>query len=169
MKKTTIGIVGARGHVGTELIKLICGHPRFDLAYVSSRERAGRKVSDFEPAYTGELRYSAPAHEDLPTLGADAVVLALPFGNAAACVAAFDFANVDPVIVDLSADFRFDGAWYYGLPELTRAEAAGQRRPGPVLPAACEGTHTVSPSPNVRKALPPFWRETRFSTAARKP
>ncbi len=131
--KATIGIVGARGHVGTELIKLICGHPRFDLAYVSSRERAGRLVSEFEPAYRGALRYSAPATEDLPTLGADAVVLALPNGKAAACVAAFDFADVDPaiadpVIIDLSADFRFDPAWYYGLPELTRARHAGQRR-----------------------------------------
>ena len=123
-----IGIVGARGHVGTELIKLVCGHPRFELAYVSSRERAGRLVSEFEPAYRGELRYSAPATEDLPALGADAVVLALPNGKAAACVAAFDFANVDPVIVDLSADFRFDPGWYYGLPELTRARHAGQRR-----------------------------------------
>jgi len=127
--KTTIGIVGARGHVGTELIKLVCGHPKFDLAYVSSRERAGRRVADFEPAYAGELRYSAPAHEDLPTLGADAVVLALPNGKAAACVAAFDFADeADPVIIDLSADFRFDAAWYYGLPELTRDEHAGKRR-----------------------------------------
>jgi N-acetyl-gamma-glutamyl-phosphate reductase len=126
--RTTIGIVGARGHVGTELIKLICGHPRFDLAYVSSRERAGRLVSEFEPAYRGNLRYSAPATEDLPTLGADAVVLAMPNGKAAACVAAFDFANVDPVIVDLSADFRFDPSWYYGLPELTRVWYTGQRR-----------------------------------------
>ena len=120
--RKTVGIVGARGYVGTELIKLICGHPQFDLAYVSSRERAGQRVAAFEPAYTGELRYSAPAHEDLPTLGADAVVLALPNGKAAACVAAFDFANqADPVIIDLSADYRFDPSWYYGLPELTRA------------------------------------------------
>ncbi|KGQ18506.1 N-acetyl-gamma-glutamyl-phosphate reductase [Lysobacter dokdonensis DS-58] len=126
--KATIGIVGARGHVGTELIKLICGHPQFDLAYVSSRERAGHRVAEFEPAYLGELRYSAPALEDIPALGADAVVLALPNGKAAAYVAAFDFADVDPVIVDLSADFRFDPQWYYGLPELTRAKHAGQRR-----------------------------------------
>ena len=131
--KKTVGIVGARGHVGTELIKLVCGHPSFALAYVSSRERAGRLVSDFEPSYAGELRYSSPAYEDLPSLGADAVVLALPNGKAAGCVAAFDFAVsepdfVDPVIIDLSADFRFDPSWYYGLPELTRERYKGQRR-----------------------------------------
>ena len=32
-----LGIVGARGYVGAELIKLVIGHPRFELAYVSSR------------------------------------------------------------------------------------------------------------------------------------
>ncbi|UHQ18500.1 N-acetyl-gamma-glutamyl-phosphate reductase [Lysobacter sp. KIS68-7] len=126
--KKTVGIVGARGHVGTELIKLICGHPHFELAYVSSRERVGKRVAEFEPAYRGELRYSAPSHEELPALDADAVVLALPNGKAAACVAAFDAAGKDPVIVDLSADYRFDPDWYYGLPELTREKHDKQRR-----------------------------------------
>ena len=132
-----VGIVGARGHVGAELIRLIAAHPRFVLHFVSSRERDGERVADYmsEPrdGIGGDLRYSAPAHEDLPTLGADAVVLALPNGKAAACVAAFDAAGVDPafvqpVIVDLSADYRFDDGWYYGLPELTRGAYRGQRR-----------------------------------------
>lgn len=132
-----VGIVGARGHVGAELIRLIAAHPRFVLHFVSSRERDGERVADYmsEPrdGVGGDLRYSAPAHEDLPTLGADAVVLALPNGKAAACVAAFDAAGVDPafvqpVIVDLSADYRFDDGWYYGLPELTRGVYRGQRR-----------------------------------------
>lgn len=126
--KTTVGIVGARGHVGAELIRLLAAHPRFELAYVSSRELAGQRLADHNPAYRGDLRYSAPSHEELPGLGADAVVLALPNGKAAACVSAFDAAGIDPVIVDLSADYRFDGAWYYGLPELTRTTYAGQRR-----------------------------------------
>jgi N-acetyl-gamma-glutamyl-phosphate reductase common form len=126
--KATVGIVGARGHVGAELIRLLAAHPRFELAYVSSRELAGQRLADHHSAYRGELRYSAPSHEDLPGLGADAVVLALPNGKAAACVAAFDSAGVDPVIVDLSADYRFDDGWYYGLPELARAKYAAQRR-----------------------------------------
>lgn len=123
-----IGIVGARGHTGAELIRLIAGHPRFDLAFVSSRELDGQLVSAHVAEYRGDLRYSAPAHETLPTLGADAVVLALPNGKAGDCVAAFDAAGVDPVIVDLSADYRFDDNWYYGLPELTRDRYAGQKR-----------------------------------------
>ena len=123
-----IGIVGARGHTGAELVRLVAAHPRFELAYVSSRALAGQRVSGQVAEYRGDVRYIAPEHGELPGLGADAVVLALPNGHAAACVAAFDAAGADPVIVDLSADYRFDDAWYYGLPELTRARYAGQRR-----------------------------------------
>ena len=126
--KHAIGIVGARGHVGAELIRLLAAHPRFELAYVSSRELAGQPVADHIHEYVGSLRYSAPAHEDLPALGADAVVLALPNGKAGACVNGFDAEGVDPVIVDLSADYRFDETWYYGLPELTRRTYTGQHR-----------------------------------------
>lgn len=128
-----VGIVGARGHVGAELVRLIAAHPRFALAYVGSRELDGQRLADHIDSYRGELRYSSPTNEALPALGADAVVLALPNGKAAACVAAFDAANADhasaqPVIVDLSADYRFDDGWYYGLPELTRTAYTGQRR-----------------------------------------
>jgi N-acetyl-gamma-glutamyl-phosphate reductase len=123
-----LGIIGARGYVGAELICLVAAHPRFELAFVSSRELDGQPVAEHNAAYRGALRYSSPTHETLPTLGADAVVLALPNGKAEDCVAAFDAAGIDPVIIDLSADHRFDHAWYYGLPELTRANYAGQRR-----------------------------------------
>jgi N-acetyl-gamma-glutamyl-phosphate reductase common form len=123
-----IGIVGARGHVGAELIRLIVAHPHLELAYVSSREWVGERVADHVDGYRGELRYAAPAHADLPRFQADAVVLALPNGKAGECVAAFDAAGVDPVIVDLSADYRFDPDWYYGLPELTRNQYCGEKR-----------------------------------------
>ena len=126
--KKLIGIVGARGHTGVELIRLIAAHPALQLAFVSSRELDGQRVDAHVAEYRGELRYSAPAHEALPQLGADVVVLALPNGKAADCVAAFDQAGIDPLIVDLSADYRFDERWYYGLPELTRGRWHGQRR-----------------------------------------
>jgi N-acetyl-gamma-glutamyl-phosphate reductase common form len=128
MSSIGIGIVGARGHTGAELIRLLGAHPRFEPVFVSSRALAGEPVAAHVPGYRGELRYSAPEHEDLPGLGADAVVLALPNGKSDACVAAYDAAGADPVIVDLSADHRFDDRWYYGLPELTRDRYAGQRR-----------------------------------------
>ena len=128
LDKIRIGLVGARGHVGAELIGLVAGHPRFELAFVSSRELAGQRVADHIAAYAGELRYSSPGYDELPVLGADAVVLALPNGKAAHIVRQFDDADADPVILDLSADYRFEPTWHYGLPELTRANYGGQRR-----------------------------------------
>ena len=123
-----VGLVGARGYTGAELIRLFAAHPRFELAFVTSRELDGQRVADHNAGFAGELRYSSPDYRDLPGLGADAVVLALPNGKAAHIVQQFDDASADPVIVDLSADYRFDDAWYYGLPELTRERYAGQRR-----------------------------------------
>ena len=129
MKETkTLGIVGARGHTGAELIRLVARHPRLELAFVSSRELDGQRVHDHVPDYDGVLRYENLAPEAVAAKRADAVVLALPNGKAAEFVAAIDALKADPVIVDLSADYRFDEAWYYGLPELTRTRYAGQKR-----------------------------------------
>src|SRR6478736_1005798 len=102
-ERKAIGIVGARGHTGAELIRLIASHPALELAYVSSRELDGQRVDAHVNEYTGDLRYSAPAHEALPALGADVVILALPNGKAGACVEAFDGHGAHPVIIDLSA------------------------------------------------------------------
>ena len=123
-----IGIVGARGYVGSELIRLVAAHPRFELAFVSSREREGRLLRDHEPGYAGDLAYVAHGPEAAAGQGVDALVLALPNGKAAPFVAAIDAASPGTVVVDLSADYRFDDGWYYGLPELTRGRYGGQRR-----------------------------------------
>lgn len=123
----TVGIVGARGHTGAELIRLIAGHPRLEPAFVSSRELDGQKVSDHIPGFAGGLRYQNLGHEQVGAKGADAVILALPNGKAAELAAAIDAQAPDTVIVDLSADYRFDDSWYYGLPELTRDHYDGQR------------------------------------------
>ncbi len=123
-----VGLVGARGHVGTELIRLLASHPAFEIAFVSSRERDGQRLADHEPAYRGELRYSAIDAAGVAASGVDAVVLGLPNGLAAPYVAAIDAAAPGMAIVDLSADFRFDAAWVYGLPERNRAALVGAKR-----------------------------------------
>ena len=123
-----VGLVGARGHVGTELIRLVAAHPGFELAFVSSRERDGLRVADHEPAYHGDLRYVANGPQQAAGQGVDALVLALPNGKAAPFVAAVDAMAPHTTVIDLSADYRFANDWYYGLPELTRAHGAGQRR-----------------------------------------
>lgn len=128
MSRKRIGLVGARGHVGAEMIALLAAHPGFDLGFVSSRERDGQPVAEHVPAYRGELRYRNVDHAALAGEDVDGYVLALPNGKAALCVEPIAAAKPDAAIVDLSADYRFDGAWYYGLPELTRDAYRGQRR-----------------------------------------
>jgi N-acetyl-gamma-glutamyl-phosphate reductase len=127
-RRFCVGIVGGRGHTGAELIRLIAQHPQLDAGFVSSRERAGERVADHVPEFAGELRYSAPDHAAVARAGMDVIVLALPNGKAGDIVGAIDDAGADPVIVDLSADYRFDDDWHYGLPELTRERAPGRRR-----------------------------------------
>jgi N-acetyl-gamma-glutamyl-phosphate reductase len=124
----TVGIVGARGHTGAELIRLIAAHPQLELAFVSSRELDGQRVAEHNDAYAGELRYENLDPAAVAGKGADAVILALPNGKAQPYVEAIDAAAPQTVIVDLSADYRFDAGWYYGLPELTRERYAGQKR-----------------------------------------
>ena len=123
-----IGIVGARGHTGAELIRLIEGHPDLEFAFVSSRELDGQRVSDHVPEVKSDLRYTPTDPEMIPYESADAIVLAMPNGKAADYVKAIDAKNPQAVVVDLSADFRFEKNWYYGLPELTRRDYDGQRR-----------------------------------------
>lgn len=123
-----VGIVGARGHVGSELIRLIAGHPRFELDFVSSRERAGQRLADHEAGDHDGLRYQNLAPDEAARQGADAIVLALPNGMARQYVDAIDASHPDTVILDLSADYRFDAAWLYGLPELTRTHATQHKR-----------------------------------------
>ncbi len=122
----TVGLVGARGHTGAELIRLIARHPQLELGFVSSRELAGQKVSEHIEGFAGDLRYENLAHEAVGARGMDAVVLALPNGKSEEIVAALQANAPDTVIVDLSADHRFSQDWYYGLPELSRGSYAGQ-------------------------------------------
>ena len=124
---TQVGLVGARGYVGSELIRLLAGHPEFELNFVASRGREGRALSEFEDGAPA-LNYINPTVAEAAALGVDALVLALPNGAAADFVVAVDAIAPDTVVLDLSADFRFDDGWYYGLPELTRSKAEGRRR-----------------------------------------
>ena len=126
--RKSIGIVGARGHTGTELIRLVAAHPQLELAFVSSRELDGQPVADHVDAYPGPLHSLSLDAAAVAARGADVVVLALPNGKAAPFVEAIDAAGPDTLVVDLSADYRFDPGWHYGLPEITRGRYAGQKR-----------------------------------------
>lgn len=123
-----IGLVGARGHAGRELIRLIAGHPEMMLAYAVSREFAGRKVSEIAPEDKDECIFEALDAMEAARRRADAVILALPDGAGAPYVYAFEQSAPEKIIVDLSADQRFDDRWAYGLPELFREKIRGATR-----------------------------------------
>ncbi len=118
-----VGIIGARGHTGSELIKLIAASDKLELAMAGSRELAG----DPAPGVNGVLFESAD-----PTMTAelqlDAVFLALPDGAGQPYVEAIESTSPETVIVDISFDHRLDDTWVYGLPELDRDKIRGARR-----------------------------------------
>ena len=123
-----VGLVGARGHVGRELIRLIAGHPELMLAYAVSREWAGRPVAEIAPEDQDECMFEALEPDEAARRRADVVILALPDGAGAPYVEALDRIAPQRVIVDLSADYRFDDGWAYGLPELNRKRIEGATR-----------------------------------------
>ncbi|HEX7113110.1 MAG TPA: N-acetyl-gamma-glutamyl-phosphate reductase [Mizugakiibacter sp.] len=165
----TIGIVGARGHTGAELIRLVAAHPHLELAFVSSRELAGQRVADHVDGYAGELRYENLDADAAAAKRADAVVLALPNGAAAPYVAALQGQVPTTVIVDLSADHRFDSGWYYGLPELTRGKYRGETR---IANPGCYATAiqlAVAPLLDVLAAPPACFGVSGYSGAGTTP
>lgn len=113
----SVALVGARGHVGAELLPMLRRHPELRLDCVVSRELAGQPVFAEEQG----LRYQALAPDALAARGCDIVILALPNGLAPAYVAEIESHKPDTLIIDLSADHRFHPRWHYGLPELRDA------------------------------------------------
>ena len=128
MRRHTIGLVGARGHTGAELVRLVEAHPALELVFVSSRELAGKPLRDGVPDAKSDLRFESLDAAAVAAKRADVVVLALPNDASAPYVAAIDDQCASTLVVDLSADHRFASDWFYGLPELYRKHYAGQRR-----------------------------------------
>ena len=124
-----ITVIGARGHTGAELLPLLYRHPEFRLAAVGSGSAAGEPVSAHVRGMEGsDLVFADLRPRSVREMRTDACVLALPNGLAARYVEAFDQHLPETVIVDLSADHRFDPEWAYGQPERFADQLAGARR-----------------------------------------
>lgn len=127
-QKIRVGIFGAAGYAGQDMVELMVRHPHVRLVFATSGTYAG----EFVP-YT-DLRYIPP--EEAIMEDADLVVLALPHG--ASAKVAKQALDLGLRVIDLSADLRLDAAdayqtWYglehpypellnapYGLPEINR-------------------------------------------------
>jgi N-acetyl-gamma-glutamyl-phosphate reductase len=169
MMRKSIGIVGARGFAGAELIRLVARHAGLELAFVSSRDLSGQRVAEHVSEFTGDLRYESLDAAAVAAKRADAVVLALPNGMASSYVAAVDAQNPQCIIVDLSADYRFDDAWYYGLPELTRNRQGTQRR---ISNPGCYATAmqlAIAPLKDLLAAPPACFGVSGYSGAGTSP
>ena len=98
------------------------------LGYAVSREWAGRPVSEVAPEDQDECVFEALTPDEAAIRRADVVILALPDGASADYVAALEKHAPHRIIIDLSADYRFDDHWQYGLPELNRAKLSDAKR-----------------------------------------
>ncbi|MDQ6909757.1 MAG: N-acetyl-gamma-glutamyl-phosphate reductase, partial [Actinomycetota bacterium] len=137
-----VGIIGASGYTGGELLRLCAAHPHIDVAWAAGETTAGTAIAEQHPnlaAAYGDM--VVQAFQPAMAADVDLVFLALPHG--ASQTLAPRLLDTGPKIVDLSADFRLHdiGAyerWYkqphlapelverfaYGLPELYRDDIA---------------------------------------------
>jgi N-acetyl-gamma-glutamyl-phosphate reductase len=141
-----IGIIGASGFTGAELLRLAAGHPDLDVAVATADTQAGTPVAQLYPSLAGGYPDLTFSEVDLDALdGLDLVFLGLPHGASQSIVP--DLLGRVGHVVDLAADFRLTDAdlypeWYgephvrpdlldsfaYGLPELFRDALVGAER-----------------------------------------
>ena len=125
-----IGVVGASGYAGGELLRLLSEHPNFKISFIGAHSNAGESITALHPQliqFEGQ-KFSAVNVDDLNKC--DLVFTALPHGESAKLISQL---NEKVKIVDLGADYRltdktqwdkyyggsYAGNWTYGLPELT--------------------------------------------------
>lgn len=130
-----IGVIGASGYAGGELLRLLAGHPEFEVCCVTAHSNAGELITSVHPqlnSYAGQKFSSFNASNfDCCEL----IFLALPHGESASVIASL---SPKAKIVDLGADYRLEdgakwekyyggthaGTWTYGAPELPGARSA---------------------------------------------
>lgn len=99
-----VGIIGANGYAGAEVLRLISSHPYADLIAVSSRANLGKRVRDVFPALPCELVFTDITDDVFKSC--NVVFVALPQTVGAITVGALIDNGVR--VIDLSADYRFD-------------------------------------------------------------
>jgi N-acetyl-gamma-glutamyl-phosphate reductase len=166
---TKIGIIGASGYTGAELLRLCAGHPDFEVAFATGDTQAGTRVADLYPSLAGAYPELVFARWEPALLsGIDLVFLGLPHGASQGIVPQLIDHGV--TIVDLAADFRLKDpalypVWYaeahaapellgrfaYGLPELFRDELVGAD--AIAVPGCYPTAATLALAPFVRAGL----------------
>ena len=114
-----VGILGAAGYTGGELIRLLLNHPKAEIVFANSESNASNLVSDVHEGLVGEtdLRFTA----EMPFEEVDVVFFCFGHGKSEQFLKEHTIpANVK--IIDLAQDFRIKGShdYVYGLPETHR-------------------------------------------------
>lgn len=123
MAKVKVGILGAAGYTGGELIRLLVNHPAAEIVFANSESNAGNKVSDIHEGLLGdtELQFTS----EMPFDSVDVVFFCFGHGKSEAFLK--EHSIPDSVkIIDLAQDFRIAGDhdYVYGLPEMHRESIA---------------------------------------------
>lgn len=161
-----VGIVGAAGYAGAELIRLVLGHPEFELVAITSNADAGQPLSAVYPSFAGVSDLVFTTHDAPELKSCDAVFLAVPHTAAMAQVPALLAAGVS--CFDLSADYRLSDpsvfeAWYaaeHTSPELFCQDletAASSHAAGKPILVACAGCYPTATSLAAAPAVRAGW------------
>ena len=121
-----VGILGAAGYTGGELIRLLINHPEAEIVFANSESNAGNKVSDVHEGLLGETEMTFSA--EMPFDEVDVVFFCFGHGKSEAFLKEHDIPE-NVRIIDLAQDFRIKGChdYVYGLPEIHRRETEGCR------------------------------------------
>jgi N-acetyl-gamma-glutamyl-phosphate reductase len=116
-----VGILGAAGYTGGELIRLLLNHPEAEIVFANSESNAGNLVSDVHEGLIGDTNLKFT--DKMPFDQVDVVFFCFGHGKSEAFLKEHTIpANVK--IIDLAQDFRIKGNhdYVYGLPEINKAE-----------------------------------------------
>ncbi len=157
MKKINVGILGAAGYTGGELLRLLINHPEVNIVFANSESNAGNKIYDVHEGLLGDTEMEFTS--EMPFDKVDVVFFCFGHGKSEAFLKEHAIpANVK--IIDMAQDFRIAAPthdYVYGLPEIHREQIANcmhLANPGcfatciqlGLLPAAKAGllTHDIS-------------------------
>ena len=118
-----VGILGAAGYTGGELIRLLINHPQAEIVFANSESNAGNKVYDVHEGLMGDTKLEFTS--EMPFDQVDVVFFCFGHGKSEAFLKEHNIpANVK--IIDMAQDFRIKGNhdYVYGLPEIHKEEIA---------------------------------------------
>ncbi|PKP13290.1 MAG: N-acetyl-gamma-glutamyl-phosphate reductase [Bacteroidetes bacterium HGW-Bacteroidetes-3] len=111
MDKKKIGIIGATGYTGSELVRILTNHPNVEIKVITSESRAGELFSDVHPFLQGIADQKLVSINEIDNYDLDLVFLALPHGVSMDFVKRFNDKKFK--IIDLSGDFRLSSQEIY--------------------------------------------------------